>query len=227
MNDYSMKWLNRRKTKSKFFIVGAGNLGQMTASILLDIGDYQIQNIAFIDDVHAVGENILGISVIGSIEETLSSLSAYDNYSLVVAIGNNKARKEIIEKYSNLLYSNVVHPSAVISKFAQIGIGNIILPNVSIDPNAMISNHVIINKNSAIGHNVVLSNYSQVCPGCNLGGNIGEGVFLGLGTIVIPNKSIGEFSIIGAGSLVINDIPANCTAVGAPCRPIKFNSNYL
>ncbi|MBC7450108.1 MAG: sugar O-acetyltransferase [Cytophagales bacterium] len=50
---------------------------------------------------------------------------------------------------------------------------------------------------------------------------IGDNVWLGGGTIVCPGVTIGENSIIGAGSVVVKDIPANVVAVGNPCRIIK------
>lgn len=50
---------------------------------------------------------------------------------------------------------------------------------------------------------------------------IGSGVWIGGGTILCPGVSIGENSVIGAGSVVTKNIPANVVAVGNPCRVIK------
>jgi maltose O-acetyltransferase len=38
---------------------------------------------------------------------------------------------------------------------------------------------------------------------------------------VVPGISIGDNSVIGAGSVVVKDIPANCVAAGNPCRVIR------
>lgn len=51
---------------------------------------------------------------------------------------------------------------------------------------------------------------------------IENGVWIGGGAIVLPGVTIGENSVIGAGSVVTRSIPANCVAVGNPCRPIRF-----
>lgn len=51
---------------------------------------------------------------------------------------------------------------------------------------------------------------------------IQDGVWIGGGAIVLPGVTIGENSVIGAGSVVTHNIPANCLAVGNPCRPIHF-----
>ena len=45
---------------------------------------------------------------------------------------------------------------------------------------------------------------------------------LGAGVIIIGNVSIGDNVTIGAGSVVVKDIPSNCIAVGNPARVIKY-----
>lgn len=50
---------------------------------------------------------------------------------------------------------------------------------------------------------------------------IGDNVWLGGGVIVCPGVSIGENSVIGAGTVVVRDIPANVVAVGNPARVIR------
>lgn len=51
--------------------------------------------------------------------------------------------------------------------------------------------------------------------------SIGDGCWLGGGVIVLPGVTIGAGSVIGAGNVVTKDIPANCVAVGNPCRVIR------
>jgi maltose O-acetyltransferase len=50
---------------------------------------------------------------------------------------------------------------------------------------------------------------------------IGTGVWLGGGTIVCPGVTIGENTVVGAGSVVVRDLPANVLAVGNPCRVVR------
>lgn len=57
--------------------------------------------------------------------------------------------------------------------------------------------------------------------------SIGSMVFIGKGTIILPNIKIGSRVIIGAGSVVSKDIPDNCVAVGNPCRVIKPYDLYI
>ena len=55
----------------------------------------------------------------------------------------------------------------------------------------------------------------------NLPIHIGANVWLGAGCIVLPGVTIGENSVIGAGSVVTRDIPANSVAAGNPCKVIR------
>ena len=50
---------------------------------------------------------------------------------------------------------------------------------------------------------------------------IGNGCWIGGGVIILPGVTIGDGTVIGAGSVVTKDIPANCVAVGNPCRVIR------
>ncbi|MBI6527881.1 sugar O-acetyltransferase [Proteus vulgaris] len=50
---------------------------------------------------------------------------------------------------------------------------------------------------------------------------IGNSVWLGAGCIILPGVTIGDNCVIGAGSVVTKSIPANCVAVGNPCRVIR------
>lgn len=50
---------------------------------------------------------------------------------------------------------------------------------------------------------------------------IGNNVWIGAHAVVLPGVTIGENSVIGAGSIVTKDIPANVVAVGNPCRVLR------
>ncbi len=57
--------------------------------------------------------------------------------------------------------------------------------------------------------------------------NIGNNVFIGAGSIILPNVNIGNDVIIGAGSVVTKDIPDNTVAVGNPCKVISTMEEYI
>ena len=57
--------------------------------------------------------------------------------------------------------------------------------------------------------------------------SIGNNVFIGARSIVLPGVHIGDNVIIGAGSVVTHDIPASCVALGVPAKVVKGLDDYL
>lgn len=57
--------------------------------------------------------------------------------------------------------------------------------------------------------------------------HIGNDVFIGWGSIILPNTTIGNRVVIGAGTVVAKDIPDNSVVVGNPCRIISTYDDYL
>jgi len=55
----------------------------------------------------------------------------------------------------------------------------------------------------------------------NLPVHIGRNVWIGAGAVILPGITIGDNSVIGAGSIVTKDIPSNCVAYGNPCRVVR------
>ncbi len=51
--------------------------------------------------------------------------------------------------------------------------------------------------------------------------HIGKNCWIGAGAVILPGVSIGDGSVIGAGSVVTKDIPSNVVAVGNPCRVLR------
>ena len=62
-------------------------------------------------------------------------------------------------------------------------------------------------------------------PTVNISGEvtIGEGVYVGTGAKIINQLEIGKNTIVGAGAVVAKSLPADCTAVGVPAKPIKYH----
>ncbi len=55
---------------------------------------------------------------------------------------------------------------------------------------------------------------------------MGEGTHIGIGACVLPNINIGKWSIIGAGAVVIEDVPDNVIVVGNPAKVINVNKDF-
>lgn len=89
--------------------------------------------------------------------------------------------------------------------------------------------HIYVGDHTLFGPNVVLATASHpILPELrekglqfNLPIHIGKNCWLGSGAVVLPGVSVGDNSVIGAGSVVTSNIPANVIAVGNPCRVLR------
>ena len=89
--------------------------------------------------------------------------------------------------------------------------------------------HIYIGDHTMLGPNVVLATGGHpILPQLrerqmqfNMPVRIGRNCWLGAGVIVLPGVTIGDNTVIGAGSVVTKDVPANVVAVGNPCRVLR------
>lgn len=56
---------------------------------------------------------------------------------------------------------------------------------------------------------------------------VGDDVYIGMRSLIMPGVAIGDRCVIGAGAIVTTDIPNNTVAVGVPARPIRTTDEYL
>lgn len=213
------------KINKKAIIIGAGTYGEVYATYLKEDG---IDVIGFIDDnASSHNKKINGISVLGSFEVLKNDKIKSQVSDVYCSIGNNEIRVEMLEKSLELGYSvpNFIHSSVQITKEVKIGKGVYILPNSTIMPHTILEDFVMISMGSKIAHHCVLEKGCFVSTGVNFGASITlkKKSFIGIGaTLMTGVKIIGENVTIGAGAVVIKDIPDHATVVGNPGRVIKL-----
>lgn len=141
---------------------------------------------------------------------------------LILTIGNNIIRKKI-SSMVKAEFAMAIHRSAIISSRSRIGEGSVVCGGVIINVNTEIGRHCIMNTSASIDHDCIIEDFVHVSPNATLCGGvqIGEGSHIGAAAVIIPEKKIGKWCTIGAGAVVINDIPDYSTAVGNPARVIR------
>ena len=110
---------------------------------------------------------------------------------------------------------------------------------IEIHPGAEIGQNFFIDHGSGviIGETAVVGNNVTLYQGVTLGGTgkehgkrhptIGDNVMISAGAKIIGSFKVGENSKVGAGSVVIEEVPPNCTVVGVPGRVVRHNNQKL
>ena len=202
----------------KLVIIGAGGHGQVVADAALAAG---FEVLGFLDDDRSLlGRKLLGVSVLGPVE-AVNDMDA----SCVVAIGDNRNRQQVVDRLGlpAQRYAAVIHPRATVSAYAEVLPGAMILAGAIVGPQAVVGSHSIINHASSIDHHDIVGAFAHVAPGCHAGGNvhIGDGAFLGVGVSVVPGTTIGNWATVGAGSVVLHDVPEATVVAGVPARELR------
>lgn len=141
------------------------------------------------------------------------------------AVGPPELRRRLVKRAEEMgvRFCSVVHPSAILTRWVTIGEGTVITAGCIFNNRIRIGNHVLINLGCTIGEDVILEDYATLQPGVHVSGSItfGEGCYVGTGANIIEMKHIGAWSVVGAGSAIIGDVPKNTTVVGVPGKVIK------
>jgi sugar O-acyltransferase (sialic acid O-acetyltransferase NeuD family) len=214
----------------KIAIVGCGGFGREVKMLIDQINSVTPlwDFVGYFDDGFKEGSIINGSEVIGDIKN-LNSYNGVSELYLAIAIGNPKIKKNIINIIDNPIvkFATLIHPNALIGKDSvTIAEGCIIAAGVIITVNITIEKYVILNLSCTVGHDTTIRQYSSFMPSVNISGEVEilEGVYVGTGSKIINQLTIGEWTTIGAGAVVSKSIPPFCTAVGIPAKPIKFHN---
>lgn len=193
-------------------IVGAGENGRVIQSALTGQRDVS----GFLDDF-LTGPQILG---------KLSTATKYiKTHEFFVAIGNNINRRKTFNRLQKLKvkFINVLHPLSHVDQLARFGTNVFVGAMSFVNTGSIIGDAVFINNGCIVEHDNVIESYVHLAPGAITGGGvkIGAGSFIGLGARVNDHLTVGHDTIVGSGTVVIDDLPSNVTAVGVPAKIIK------
>ena len=110
---------------------------------------------------------------------------------------------------------------------------------IEIHPGAQLGRGILIDHGCGvvIGETAVVGDNCTIYHGVTLGGTgkdtgkrhptLGNNVLIGAGTKVLGPVYIGDNARIGAGSVVLKNLPANCTAVGVPAEVVRINNKAI
>ena len=209
----------------KSIIIGAGTYGEVYLAYLQEAG---VDIVGFLDDNKDLhGSLVKGVRVLGGTDLLPSLRDTYQVEAVYCPIGNNKLRVRFLSLANQLGYQtpNYIHPSAIISSSVVIGKGVYVLLNTSIMPYVTIQDYVMISMNANIAHHSVLEEGTFISTGVNFGASIVAHKYSYVGisaTIMTGIKNLGEDCLVGAGAVVIKDVPDKAVVAGVPAKVLRI-----
>ena len=212
------------------YIIGAGGFGREVAWLVERINSiepvWKLQG--FLDDNPEKQGTTEGRYQVVSGCDFLRHLR--EETWIVCAVGASAVRRHIIEKIQqydnrNVKFAVLIDPSVLISSSVSVGEGSIICAGTILTVDITVGKHVIINLDCTVGHDAEIEDFVTICPSVNVSGCavVEQGAELGTGAQIIQGKRIGKETILGAGAVVVRNLPDRCTAIGVPAKPVKFH----
>lgn len=211
------------KVRKPLIIVGAGGFGREVAWLVEDINREkpEWELLGFVDD-KGPGTTVEGIPILGTMSYVFH---LRPQPRVALAIADPKTRYRLMREMTaeGIELASLVHPTVLMSNYNNIGSGSIICAGTVITTNVKLGRANVVNLGCFIGHDTVLGDCVSMMPAANIAGEVavGDGCYFGLNACVINRKNVGAWSVIGAGAVVVDDIPPCSLAVGVPARVIK------
>jgi acetyltransferase-like isoleucine patch superfamily enzyme len=115
-----------------------------------------------------------------------------------------------------------VHPTTSVMQHATLGSGCIFMARTNVGPYARVGDFVTVNNNSGVAHDAIVEDGVTLSAFCDVTGRciLRRGAFLGSHSALLPGAEVGEFAVVGAGTIVLRRVPAGVTVMGVPAREI-------
>lgn len=175
------------------------------------------------DDPKALAAKPGGLPVLGALDQAPRLIQS--GHRFVIGVGEPRIRRAVAGRLEawGALFVTAVHPSAILYSEVSVAPGCVIGAGVVVAAATRLREHVLLNLNATVGHDCLLERCATVGPGANVGGNVTmrEGAFVGLNGTILPGRTLGAASQLGAGSVLLEDLEAGCTAFGVPARVVS------
>lgn len=229
-----MKLFNRKNNsqdnsdvKPRLLIVGARGWGREVYAAVCETKAYQdgeFDIYGFLDSDNKVLDGLRGEypPIISSVED----YKIKPNDMFFVAMGDSKWRRHYAEllKARGARFHTIICTNSYVNPTAQIGEGSFISGWTTISDNATIGSHVMIHGLCTIGHDVRIDDYASIEAYSFVGGQaiIGQECVLHPHTTVLRHIKLGKQAEVGAGSVVMRDVPDGMHVHGNPAKKIIF-----
>lgn len=160
------------------------------------------------------GKSVLGVPVLGSMEDRMEQDRADGLFDLVIiAFNRNLAERDrlfAVLTAEGYQFANVIDPSADLRTGVSLGQGNVILGHSYVGACSRIGSNNFISAHVALEHGNILGDSCAFGPGVFTSGNvtIGDRVRFGTGIHIEPGLEIGSDAVIGSGQTLVTSVEA-------------------
>ncbi len=219
-----LKILNIEINMKHLIIITAGGFGREIYDLATEAVGYQTDFVikGFIDD------NLQALDRFNGYPPILGSVDDYQIFKddvFVCAVGSVKTKKKLTEKIiaKGGEFYTLISKSASISKMnVQIGKGCIICADARLHCEVKVGNHVTIQPKAILGHDVVVEDWCLINAFADCGGasHLEEGATMHTTSFLLPEKRMGAYSTLGAGSVAIRNIKPGAIMLGVPAKEV-------
>lgn len=209
----------------EIFILGIGRNTVTVMDLAEDCG-FKISGLLHYNH-DRIGETYYGNSIIGCFEELLQKDSLY-GMTFALSMGNQSIKRDLYNLiiHKGGLVPTLIHPSCNVSRRAKIGNGVQIMPGSIVQGDSIIGDNTVITVNSVVAHSAKVGKHCLISGQVMIGAytSIGDMTHIGQGSTVVSGKvnSVGDNCILGAGAVLLSDMPDNSIFVGNPAHLLKF-----
>ncbi|MDA9003862.1 acetyltransferase [bacterium] len=205
---------------SRLAILGASGHGKVVADTAMLTKRWD--EVHFYDDTYLVGAKVEHWDILGDTNTLIHNYRLYDSF--IVAIGDNSVRhkKHLIVESCGLSPAVLIHPNAIVSQYSSVGRGSVVFAGAIINAFSNVGITAIINTGATIDHDCSIGDAVHISPGVNLCGSVKVGNFswICVGASIKPEVKIANNVTIGAGAVVINNVPDPGIYTGVPATKV-------
>ncbi len=210
---------------ARVVVIGASGHAKVVIDALERAGEHVV--VGLIDARKPAGTPWYGHTVLGDEAALAGLVDELELEGVIIGVGDNAVRAAVADQVSTevpaLPFVNAVHPSAQLAGGASLGMGVVVAAGAVLGPDTTVSDHAIVYTGASLDHDGALGRCASLAPGVVTGGDvrIGAHTAIAIGATVLHGRSIGPHTVVGAGSVVVDDLPDHVVAYGSPARVIR------
>jgi sugar O-acyltransferase (sialic acid O-acetyltransferase NeuD family) len=151
-----------------------------------------------------------------------NTIKQKEKKNTLICLGSAEARYKYYNelKKNKFSFGTFIHKTAWVASSSKINEGVIVCPYVFVGANSVIGPNTSLNVRATIGHDVKIGESVVISPHVNLNGNsqCGDVSFIGAGTIMDPESSVGNFTKVSSGSMVKGSFGNGFLLSGNPAK---------